>query len=181
MAHQHPTTTIAELRATIERLRWNTELGMLNSAGLHEAIRQLPAGRYTVIFCDIDKMKAINSATGSHCQTNRYLCAGLARRHGEIVGQLYGDEFVYLLDESAMRDNDSADAFVAFIARQLAGQPLTISERYHLAGAQGCHVSQARLSATFAVCSGVAADAIVAAIEQCSGDVLLQKAERDAR
>lgn len=181
MAHEHSTTTIDDLHATIARLRWNDELDMYNNAGLREAIRQLPEGRYTVVFCDIDKMKAINSATRSHCQTNRYLRAGLARRHGEIAGQLYGDEFVYILDEAQRRDDDSPEAFVAYISRQLAGQPLTISERYHLAAAQGCHVSQARLSATFAVRSGVAADAIFDAIEQCSSEVLLMKARRDDR
>jgi len=179
--HTHSTTTIEELHATIRRLSWNTELNMLNGAGLREAIRQLAPGRYTIVFCDIDKMKAINSATGSHCQTNRYLCAGLARRAGEISGQLYGDEFVYIIDEATRRDDDTPDAFVAFISRQLAGQALTISERYALAAAHGCHVSQARLSATFAVCSGVCAEHVMAAIEQCSSDVLLQKAERDAR
>ena len=163
----------------LDRLRWNDELGMLNNAGLREAIRQLPAGHYTIIFADIDKMKAINSATGSHCQTNRYLAAGLARRHGEIAGQLYGDEFIYILDEQTMRDGDSPHAFIAFIARQLAGQPLTISERYALAAAQGVHVSQTKLSATFATKSSVAAQEILEAIETLSSEVLLMKSRRD--
>ncbi len=152
---------------------------MLNGAGLREAIRQLPAGHYTVIFADIDKMKAINSATGSHCATNRYLADGLARRHGEIVGQFGGDEFIYILDEQAMRDNDSAQTFVAFISRQLAGQPLLQSERYLLAAAQNVHVSQAKLSATFATQSSVAQHEILEVIEELSSEVLLLKARRD--
>ena len=177
--HTHCTTTIDELEATIRRLRWNDELNMLNPAGLHEAIRQLPEGHYTVIFADIDKMKAINSATGSHCQTNRYLCAGLAVRSGEIAGQLYGDEFIYILDEQSRDEMLDAHAFVARIARQLAGQPLTISEKYILATAQGCHVSHAKLSATFATQSTVAAHEILSAIETLSSEVLLMKSRRD--
>src|SRR5207244_5192372 len=144
-------------------------LGKLNNAGIREAILQLPEGHYTVVFADIDRLKALNSATGSHCKTNRYLAACLAVRHGEIAGQLYGDEIVYILDENSRYEDAHPDAFVARIARQLAGQPLTISERYVLAAAQGCHVSEARLSATFAVRSGVMAGAVLDAVVACSG------------
>ena len=179
--HTHCTTTIDELEATIERLRWNDELNMLNSAGLREAIRQLPEGHYTVIFADIDRLKIINSATGSHCKTNRYLAAGLAVRSGEIAGQLYGDEILFILNEASRDEQPDAHAFVARIARQLAGQPLTISEKYILAAAQGVHVSQAKLSATFATQSTVAAHEILSAIETLSSDVLLMKSRRDTR
>ncbi len=172
---------IQEKQALIRRLSYNESLGMLNPAGLHEAIRTLPEGRYTVIFADVDRLKVLNSATGSHCKTNRYLAAGLARRHGEIVGQLYGDEFIYILDEQTMRDGDSPDAFIAYIARQLAGQPLTISERYALAAAHGCSVEQARLSATFSAKSEVRAGDVMDAIEWLSSDVLRLKAERDEK
>ncbi len=181
MAQHHPTTTIEELYATIRRLRWNDELGMLNSAGLHEAIRQLPTGQYTVVFADIDRLKTLNSATGSHCKTNRYLAAGLAVRSGEIAGQLYGDEIVFILDENSRDEQADPHAFVARIAHQLAGQTLTISERYALAAAQGCHVSDAKLSATFATQSSVAVHEIPEAIEALSSEVLLMKKERDAR
>ena len=92
MINQHLTTTIEELEATISRLRWDTSFGMLNPAGLHEAIRQLPEGQYTVIFADVDHMKHINSATGSHCKTDRYLTAGLKVREGEIAGRIHGDD-----------------------------------------------------------------------------------------
>ena len=177
----HATTTIEELHATIRRLRWNTELNMLNSAGLHEAIRQLPAGHYTVIFADIDRLKTINSATGSHCKTNRYLRAGLAVRDGEIAGQLYGDEIIFILNENSRAGETDAHAFVARITRQLASQPLTISERYMLAAALGVHVSHAKLSATFATQSNVAAHEILSTVEQLSSDVLLMKSRRDTR
>jgi len=184
---QHPTTTCPNCQtkdATIRRLSWNSALDMYRAPGLEDAIATLPdTTTYTVIVCDIDRMKAINTATGNHMQTDRYLAAGLKVRQGEIAGQLHdkGDEFCFILDEQSRHEDADPDAFVARIGRQLAGQPLTISERYRLAAAQGCHVSQARLSATFAVRSGVAADGIREAIEQCSSDVLLMKAERDAR
>ena len=179
MINQHLTTTIEELEATISRLRWDTSFGMLNPAGLHEAIRQLPEGQYTVIFADVDHMKHINSATGSHCKTDRYLTAGLKVREGEIAGRIHGDEIIYILDEQSRGEDADPHAFVARIARQLAGQPLTISEKYILAAAQGVHVSQAKLSATFACASSVAAHEILSTIETLSSDVLLMKSRRD--
>jgi GGDEF domain-containing protein len=165
--------------ALIERLRWNEGLGMLTPAGLAEAIRTLPSTTtYTVVFADIDNLKTINSATGNHIQTNRYLRAGLARRHGEIVGQLLGDEFLYIQDEQYRRDDDDPETFVAFIARQLAGQPLIQSERYALAAAQHCHVSEAKLSATFATRSGLTAAQVPGMIEVLSVEVLALKGAR---
>ena len=107
--------------------------------------------------------------------------AGLKVRDGEIAGRIHGDEVVYILDEHSRDEAPDAHAFVARIARQLAGQPLSISERYVLAAAQGVHVSQAKLSATFATQSGVAAHEILTAIETLSSDVLLMKSRRDAR
>jgi GGDEF domain-containing protein len=189
----YPTTTstdlIAELRAeialtraTIARLQYNESLGMLNAAGLAEAIRTLdPNTTYTVVFADIDRLKVLNNVTRNHLQTNRYLAAGLAVRYGEVAGQLLGDEFVFILDDQARNTETSPDGFVARIARQLAGQPLTISERYALAAAQRCHVSEARLSATFATQSGVSARQVEGAIEALSCQVLAMKSERDQK
>lgn len=160
-------THCAELERRIQALRWNTSLDMLNQAGLMDAIERLEDGAYTVVFCDIDRLKAINSATGSHAQTNRYLREGLRVRVGEIAGQLYGDEVVFILSAG------DADAFIQRIARQLAEQPLTDSERSALAfyGAR-------RLSATFASRTQVHKQDIARAIEDCSIDVLAQKARR---
>ena len=174
---------LAEQQALIKRLSWHTTLNMLTSAGLHEAIRTLPEGRYTIVFADIDRLRDINRVTGNHLRSNRYLAAGLKVRDGEIAGQLLGDEFIFILAENGpsgrRRRGHSANAFVARIARQLAGQPLLQSERYALAAAHGCHVSQARLSATFSTMSGVRAHDVMQAIEWLSGDVLRLKAERD--
>lgn len=172
---------IQEKQALIRRLSYNDSLKMLTPAGLSEAIRTLPYGVYTVVFADIDRLKVLNGVIGNHFQTNRYLAAGLAVRKSEIAGQLFGDEFVFLLDERSRNQATDPAAFVARIARQLAGQPLTISERYALAAAQHCPVAQAKLSATFATQSGVAADGVIAAIEQLSCQVLAMKKVRDGR
>jgi len=173
---------IQEQQALIRRLSWHPTLNMLNSAGLHEAIRTLPTDTtYTVAFADVDRLKDINRATGNHMQTNRYLAAGLQVRDGEIIGQFLGDEFVAIIDEHSRDEDANPDAFVARIARQLAGQPLTVSERYALAAAQGCAVEDARLSATFSTMSGVRAGDVMQAIEWLSKDVLAMKQERDRR
>jgi GGDEF domain-containing protein len=172
--------TILDQQVLIQRLRWNPTLDMLNQAGLMEEIRTLPAGSYTVVYCDIDRLKTLNNVTGNHFQTNRYLASGLAVREGELAGQMFGDEFVFIIDEHSRGEDAQPDAFVARIARQLAGQPLTVSERYALAAAQGVPVEQARLSATFATASGVSAGQVIRTIEQLSRDVLQLKAERDA-
>lgn len=175
----HPCPSCADL---IARLSFNEGLGMLTPAGLAEAIRTLRSDTtYTVVFADVDKLKVLNSVTGNHMQTNRYLRAGLEVREGEIAGQLLGDEFIFLIDEQSRGEQSNPDAFVARIARQLAGQALTISERYALAAAQGVHVSRARLSATFAAHSGVRAGQVHSIIERLSCDVLSQKAQRDER
>jgi GGDEF domain-containing protein len=178
--YQNTLEIIRDQQALIQRLRWNPSLNMLNQAGLMEAIRTLPAGRYTVVYCDIDRLKTLNSATGNHFQTNRYLADGLAVRVGELAGQLFGDEFCFILNEASRGDAVQPDAFIARITRQLAGQPLLQSERYALAAAQGCHVSEATLTATFAAQSDVTPGQVLRVIEQLSRDVLSLKAERDA-
>jgi GGDEF domain-containing protein len=183
--HTHSTTTCTDCQAKdalIAQLRWNDGLGMLNQAGLAEAIRTLnPSTTYTVVFADIDRLKTLNSVTANHLRTNRYLRDGLAVREGELAGQLLGDEVVFILSEHSRNEESHPDAFVARIARQLAGQPLLQSERYALAASQHCHVSDAKLSATFATETGVSAGQVYAAIERLSGDVLKLKAQRDAR
>ena len=94
----HTTRTLDSLKARIvaqeariAALVWSDHLGMLSAAGLQDAIGALPAGSYTVIFADINRLKAINCATGSHVQTNRYLRDGLRVRRGELAGQFLGD------------------------------------------------------------------------------------------
>lgn len=172
--HTHFNTTChhcAEKDRQIARLSWNEGLGMLNQAGLWSAINTLPDGAYIIVFADIDRLKALNSATGSHMQSNRYLKEGLRVRDGELAGQLLGDEIVFILPMEA-----DAPAFIRRIRRQLAGTPLTTKEREALIKAGG----DGRLSATFA--SEVAEkSAIPLAIESCSRSVLSQKAVRDAR
>lgn len=160
-------THCEELSNRIRALSWNRELGMLNRAGLDEQIERLPRAYYTVVFCDIDHLKRLNSATGSHVQTNRYLKEGLQVRAGEIAGQLYGDEIVFIL-----RPDTAAPLFVYRIRKQLAGQPLTTEERRALILSGG----DGRLSATFAYREQVTD--IWRAIEECSVDVLAQKAGR---
>lgn len=154
----------------IASLIWNDHLCMLNQAGLDDAIAHLAPGTHTVVFCDIDRLKKINSITGSHAITNRYLRDGLRVRRGEIAGQLFGDEFLFVLPAGA-----DAAAFCARITRQLAEQPLSGMERAALELLDG---SGARLSATFAWCE---TDNVSGAIAQLSADVLAQKAARDAR
>lgn len=170
--------------ATILRLRWNPALNLLRAAGLDDAIATLSTDTtYTIILADIDRLKTINSATGNHVQTDRYLRAGLAVRYGEIAGQLHdcGDEICFVLDDQARDTETDPNAFVARISRQLAGQPLTISERYLLAAAQGVHVSEAKLSATFAAQSGVHAGDVWSAVEALSCEVLSLKAQHDQK
>lgn len=176
-------TEITMLRAQNQALRWNSTLNLLRAAGLDEHIRTLPDATYTIVLADIDRLKTINAVTGNHCQTDRYLRAGLAVRKGEIAGQLHdcGDEIAFILPATTRNQATDPDAFVARIARQLAGQPLTISERYALAAAQGVPVERAKLSATFATQSGVAAGGVMAAIEQLSCQVLAMKKVRDGR
>lgn len=159
----------ADLEARIARLRWNSELAMLNRAGLEDAIERLPGVLYTVVMCDIDRLKALNAATGNHFQANRYLRGGLAVRAGELAAQLLGDEIVFILEAGA-----DAERFVRRIAHQLRAQPLTQEERRALILAGG----DGRLSATFAYREGVGRANIWPAIEQCSVEVLAKKARR---
>lgn len=151
----------------IAALVWSDALGMLNQAGLRDAIAQLPEGAYTVVFADINRLKTLNSITGNHIQTNRYLRDGLRVRRGEIAGQFLGDEIVFILPEGA-----DAAGFCARITRQLAEQPLSSMERAALELIDG---PGARLSATFAY---ETASDIWAAIERLSCDVLAQKGKR---
>src|SRR5690349_8966857 len=83
----------ARLRQANERMKWNSFLSMLNQAGFMHAIDSLPVDRlYTLVFCDVDKMKALNTATGCHQKTDAYLREGFQVRAGEIIGQIHGDE-----------------------------------------------------------------------------------------
>jgi GGDEF domain-containing protein len=163
-------TLIRQQEARIASLTWNDHLAMLNAAGLHDAIAALPAERYTVVFADINRLKVINTITGSHVQTNRYLRDGLRVRRGEIAGQFLGDEFVFVLPADA-----DAAAFCARVGRQLAEQPLSQAERTALELIDGVG---ARLGATFAWAE---TDDVWHTVEALSRDVLSQKARRDAR
>jgi GGDEF domain-containing protein len=158
----------ARLAAELHAARWNPTLNMYNMSGGLAAIAALPPGTYAIVFCDIDRLKMINSATGNHLQTNRYLAAGLRVRRGEVAVQFLGDEFVFILGRA--RGVADPAAFVARLTRQLATQPLTASERAVLGGAD--------LSATFAWRAGVPRTEILSAIEQLSKRVLAKKAAR---
>ena len=156
------------LTTELDAARWNPLLEMYNLAGGLAAIAALPAGTYAVVFCDIDRLKRLNSATGNHIQTNRYLAQGLKVRRGEIAFQFLGDEFVFILTD--WRGYADPAAFAERIEAQLAAQPLTWAERAAINGAA--------LSGTFAWRAGVANVAILPAIEQLSIAVLAQKAAR---
>ncbi len=161
---------ICEQRQRIESLLWNDDLGMLNNAGIRDAINRLDPGIYTVVLADINRLKTINSITGNHAQTNRYLRDGLRVRCGEVAGQLYGDEILFVLPSHA-----DAAGFCARITRQLAQQPLTHAERSALELIDGIG---ATLSATFA-CERT--EDVWQAVERLSANVLTQKAKRDAQ
>ncbi len=174
MATQYPTRTHDEwealLRARdarIEALAWNDDLGMLTQAGLRDAISALLPATYTIIFADINRLKTINTITGSHIQTNRYLRDGLRVRRGELAGQFLGDEFVFILPAAA-----DAAAFCSRISRQLASQPLSQAERQALELIDG---PGARLGATFAWHES---SDVWRAVEALSRDVLTKKAAR---
>ena len=156
------------LRVEITRLEWDETIGMLNAAGGFRAINALPDGRYALVFCDIDYLKQINSATGNHMQTNRYLMSGLRVRRGEIAIRLMGDEFLFILTDG--RGYADPVGFVERLTHQLAEQPLTAAERAGLPGGA--------LSATFAWRASVKRADIRAAIERLSAAVLAQKAAR---
>jgi len=174
MATSYPTRTPAEwealLRARderIEALSWNDELGMLTQAGLRDAISNLMPATYLIVFADINRLKTINSITGCHIQTNRYLRDGLRVRRGELAGQFLGDEFVFVLPSGA-----PAAQFCARISRQLASQPLSQAERTALELVDGVG---ARLGATFAWAES---SDVWHAVEALSRDVLTKKAAR---
>lgn len=163
-------TLIRQQEQRIASLTWNDDLAMFTRAGLQDAIQQLAPDQYTVVFCDINRLKLINQVTGSHVQTNRYLRDGLRVRRGELAGQLYGDEFLFVLPDGA-----DAHGFCARLTRQLATQPLSQSERMALEALDGMG---ARLSATFA---WETTSDVWAAVERLSRAVLAQKAARDGR
>lgn len=168
---QHPgtCTTCTALRTDIARLERDDIIDMYSAAGGYRAIDRLPAGVYAVVFADIDYLKKLNTATGSHFRSNRYLAAGLRVRTGELAMRVMGDEFAFVLANG--RCIADPQAFIARLARQLAAQPLLDAERAMLPGG--------RLSATFAWRANVAQPNIRATIEALSADVLAQKARRD--
>ncbi len=161
---------IHEQEQRIAALTWNDDLAMLSQAGVRDAIAQLDPDQYTVVFADVNRLKAINSATGSHVQTNRYLRDGFRVRRGELAGQYLGDEFLFILPGDA-----DAAGFCSRITRQLASQPLSQAERMALEAFDGLG---ARLSATFAW--EVTSD-VWATVERLSRDVLALKARRDTK
>lgn len=161
------------LREVNQQLRWNPFLSMLNQAGFLHAIDMLPTDRlYTLIFCDVDKMKALNTATQCHQKTDAYLRAGFAVREGEIAGQIHGDELAFILEEPC-----HPIRFEYRIRRQLRELRLNNEERRALFGASG----RAYITAMFAHQRGLRPSEMRSALDTLSTNVLAQKAERDAR
>lgn len=159
---------LARLHQEIARLEWDETVNMFNAAGGYRAIDALPDGEYALVFCDIDYLKSINSATKNHIQTNVYLAGGLAVRVGEIAIRLMGDEFLFILGNT--RGYADPMAFVGRLTDQLAAQPLTEEERAGLPNGV--------LSATFAWRKGVAKSGIRDAIGDLSRGVLTKKDQR---
>ena len=79
--------------------------GLLNRRGtleeLEAALKGRRNGSVAVLFCDLDRFKAVNDSLG-HRGGDRFICA-LADRiarsvdHGEVAGRIGGDEFVVVL------------------------------------------------------------------------------------
>jgi hypothetical protein len=155
-------------------LCYDPSLGMFNRSGgrLLAIVLALPCLLFgaTLVFADVNRLKAINSATGNHLLTNALLRGGFRVRAGEWAWQIYGDEFGFLIWGDGW-------AFVARLTRQLAAQPLTDAQRAVIAAADGIPVDQAQLSATFSIVPRVRR--IGRALEQGSQEVLAQKARRD--
>jgi GGDEF domain-containing protein len=161
------------LRATIESMGHNEFLGMHNQAGFLHAIDALPTDRlYTLVFCDVNKMKALNTATGNHQKTDAYLRAGFQVRAGEIAGQIHGDELSFVLEEPA-----NAAGFVQRTRNQLRSVRLGNEERRRLVNAG----VRPYITAMFAYKRGLRPCEMRAALDELSMDVLSQKARRDAR
>jgi diguanylate cyclase (GGDEF)-like protein len=74
------------------------------SAGqrIEEALRYSPTGAVGLLFCDIDKFKAVNDRLGHEVGDELIqqvaLRLGSAVRHGDLLARFGGDEFVMLLD-----------------------------------------------------------------------------------
>jgi GGDEF domain-containing protein len=161
------------LRQVNEKMRWNPFLGMLNQAGFMHAIDGLnPNNLYTLLFCDVNKMKALNTATGCHQKTDAYLRAGFQVRTGEIAGQIHGDELAFVLEEPA-----NAAGFVQRLRNQLRSVRLGNEERRALVNAG----ARPYITAMFSFKRGLRPCEMRAALDELSGDVLSQKARRDAR
>jgi len=164
--------TNARLHALVRSMGRNEFLGMLNQAGFMHAIDALPDGLYTLVFCDVNKMKAINTATGCHQKTDAYLRAGFQVRGGEIAGQIHGDELAFILEEPA-----DPVGFERRIGRQLRDVRLGTEERRALLPAG----TRPYITAMFAHKRGVRPCEMRAALDELSIDVLSQKARRDAQ
>lgn len=163
----------ARLQRLNATLRWNPFLGMLNQAGLMHTIDTLPDDRlYTLVFCDVNKMKALNTATGCHQKTDAYLKAGFRVRAGEIIAQLHGDELAAILEEPA-----NAQGFEMRLRRQLRDVRLGTEERRALLNAG----ARPYITAMFAHARGLRPSELRAALDTLSMDVLAQKARRDAQ
>jgi GGDEF domain-containing protein len=162
----------ARLHALVTSMGRNPFLDMLNQAGFLHAIDALPDRLYTLVFCDVDKMKAINTATGCHQKTDAYLRAGFRVRAGEVAGQIHGDELAFILDEPA-----DAMGFERRIRAQLRAVRLGVEERRKLLTAG----TNPYISATFAHKRALRPAEMRAALDELSIDVLTQKARRDAR
>jgi GGDEF domain-containing protein len=163
----------ARLQALVTSMGRNTFLDMLNQAGFMHAIDALPPDRlYTLVFCDVNKMKALNTATGCHQKTDAYLRAGFQVRTGEIAGQIHGDELAFVLEEPA-----NAAGFVQRLRNQLRSVRLGNEERRALVNAG----TRPYITAMFSFKRGLRPCEMRSALDELSGDVLSQKARRDAR
>lgn len=159
------------LRHVMDRLRWNPFLGMLNQAGFLHAVDTLPEDRlYALVFCDVDKMKIINTATGCHQKTDAYLRAGFRVRAGEIAAQIHGDEVAFVLDEPC-----DVSGFEGRIRRQLRDVRIGEEERRRMVNAG----ARPYITAMFAHQRGLRPSEMRAALDTLSMDVLAQKARRD--
>jgi hypothetical protein len=161
---------------TIVYLCYDPSLGMLNRSGGRLLIVLLAPVCLlfgaTFVFADVNRLKAINTATGNHLLTNALLRGGFRVRFGEFAWQIFGDEIGFIIWGDGY-------AFVRRLERQLGAQPLTLTQRAVIAEADGVPIDAACLSATFAVVTGTRN--IWQAMGVASGDVLSQKARRDAR
>ncbi len=163
------------LIAIIIFLCYDPSLGMFTRAGgrLLVLVLALPCLLFgaTLVFADVNRLKLINNATGSHMLTNVLLRGGFRVRPGEFAWQIFGDEIGFIIW-------GDGQAFVARLTRQLATQELTDAQRAVIATADGVAIEDAKLSATFS--APIKTRNIGRALECGSKDVLAQKAQRDA-